>query len=248
MRTVLTLCLFAGWTLTAPLSGQDAPAIDRGLPKANLNNAASDASRSNVRWSLFNRGFAGDDFFLGQDGERWVIDKIRVWAVPGTQSEDPPNLGDVYQDVRLYFGDDGGALTPVLSGRLKRGGNQTNERRIRITDAAAEGVLPYDDFGLMLRIWQIDFSGLDLAVEGGRKYRFGVWGLGRPVVGKENKIYPWFTHGSNAALSEARQDGADGRLLTFDSSGSSDGEFDSNGNAWNKSSDLNVQVFARRVE
>ena len=39
--------------------------------------------------------------------------------------------------------------------------------------------VPYDDFGTNMRVWQIDFTQLNLTVQGGVKYRFGAWGLGR---------------------------------------------------------------------
>ncbi len=91
--------------------------VDRGLPQANLNNSAGDY-RSNIRWSLYDSGFLGDDFTLGGAGESWVIDSIRVWTVPGANGHDPEQLGDYYQDVRLYFGGAEGGLTPLVSGLL----------------------------------------------------------------------------------------------------------------------------------
>ena len=41
--------------------------------------------RSNIRWSLYDSGFLGDDFTIGARGESWVIDAIRVWTVPGVK-------------------------------------------------------------------------------------------------------------------------------------------------------------------
>src|SRR5215469_15837390 len=77
--------------------------VDRGLPQANLNNV-SGAARSNVRWASGDTGFMGDHFTIGAAGEKWVIDSIRTWAVPGLSEVDPDHLGDFYEDVRLYFG------------------------------------------------------------------------------------------------------------------------------------------------
>ena len=220
----------------------ETPVLDRGLAKANLNDNAG-VARSNVRWSWYAHGFVGDDLRVGAPGERWVIDRIRIWAVPATPDADPNTLGEFFQDVRLYFGRDD--LSPVMAGRFEPGAEQTDNERIRIRETREASL--YEEFGQFYRVWQIDFTGLDLKVDGGETYRFGAWGLGRSITGKEGKAYSWFTLGWNAPLSESSQEGADGTLLTFDSAGRYDGSFDSTGKAWNKPSDLNVQVFARRV-
>src|SRR5215475_8777700 len=88
--------------------------VDRGLPQVNLNSAAGPV-RSNVRWSWYGHGFLGDDFTVGQPGERWVIDSIRTWTVPGNAEANLPYLGDFYQDVRLHFGKTD--LTPIATAR-----------------------------------------------------------------------------------------------------------------------------------
>lgn len=218
--------------------------VDRGLPRANWNNDAGVAARSNVRWTLYSQGFVGDDFVIGKAGEKWVVDTLRVWAVPGAYGEDPANLGDVYQDVRLYVGGAEGDLTPVATGRLERGSNVVEGADIVITEAA--DVPLYENFGAALKVYQIEFRNLNLRVEGGARYRFGAWGMGRNV-GEKNEIYPWFTHGSNATQGEAPADGADGKLLLFEAAGRYAKEYDATGAAWNKSSDLNVQIFARQA-
>ena len=71
--------------------------------------------------------------------------------------------------------------------------------------------------------------------------------MGRPVPGHGGKTYQWFNHASNAELSGAPQDGADGAMLQFGAGGNFEGAVDSNGNGWDKSSDINVQVFAHRA-
>jgi hypothetical protein len=58
----------------------------------------------------------------------------------------------------------------------------------------------------------------------------------------------WFNYASNAPLSGAREDGADGIMLAFDGSGKTAGEFTSQGNGWDKNSNINVQVFAHRAD
>jgi hypothetical protein len=219
--------------------------VDRGLPQTNLNNASGPV-RSNVRWGWHNHGFLGDDFTIGAPGERWVIDSIRTWAVPGTAQFNLSHLGDYYMDVRLHFGT--GDLTPVSTAQLTEGSDETSNPDVRLSDAGTSGALPYDDFGTPLRIWQIDFNNLNLRVEGGTTYRFGVWGNGRAVPGMEGKQFMWFNHASNAPLSGGKQDAADGNMLKFDAAGRYEGTFTSQGNGWDKTADINVQVFAHRVE
>ena len=217
--------------------------VDRGLPQSNLNNE-SGAARSNVRWG--GHDFFGDDFTIGAPGEHWVIDSIRTWAVPGSAKDIFPHLGDYYQDVRLHFGQSD--VTPVSSAQLTAGNDETSNANIKITDASQNGTLLYDDFGTPLHVWQIDFTNLNLAAEGGVKYRFGVWGNGRPVPGSDDKVFTWYNHASNAALSGGRQDGADGILLHFDAAGRSLTTHKTESDGWDKGSDINIQVFAHRVD
>jgi hypothetical protein len=238
----------AGWVALASSAwaADSLMVVDRGLPSANLNNV-SGAARSNVRWASGDSGFLGDHFTLGTRGEKWVIDSIRTWAVPGLDEVDPDHLGDFYQDVRLYFGASGGDLTPVASALLSSGSDESSSLSVRLTEATRAGAPLYDNFGKFLRVWQIDFTGLNLTVEGGVKYNFGVWGMGREIQGSDGKGYMWFNHASNAPLSAARQDGADGVMLLFEGSGKAAGEFTGQGNGWDKNSDINVQVFAHRL-
>jgi hypothetical protein len=220
--------------------------VNRGLAQANLNDVSGDY-RSNIRWSLYESGFLGDDFSIGGAGEQWVIDTIRVWTVPGLIHRDPEHLGDFYQDVRLYFGGPEDGLTPLMTGLLSAGDNQASNSNIVIRDASAAGVTPYEEFGTQLHVWQIDFTQLNLKVQGGVKYRFGAWGLGRPMPKKVGKTYAWFNLASNAELATASQDGADGKMLLFTSGGKFKSAFNGKGAGWDKNSDIDVQVFAHRV-
>lgn len=229
--------------LAGPVFGEGRLVVDRGLPRANWNNDAGVTARANVRWTLYGQGFVGDDFTIGRSGEHWVVDTLRVWVVPGAFESDPATLGDVYQDVRLYVGGADGDLTPVASGRFSRGSNAVEGADIVVTEAS--GVPLYENFGQQFRIYQVEFRNLNLRVEGGVRYRFGAWGMGRSS-GEKGEIYPWFTHGSNAAQGEAPADGADGKLSLFEAAGRYAREYDSTGAAWNKNSDLNVQIWARQ--
>jgi len=222
-------------------------AVDRGLPPVNLNSSAGE-SRSNVRWSGQEQGFVGDDFTIGAPGETWVIDTIRTWAVPQISVTSSAHLGDFYQDLRLYFGTAAStSLTPIVSAEIIPGADEPESTSIRVADVTHDGAIPYDDFGMNLRIWKVEFHP-NKVIQGGVKYAFGVWGMGRPMPDKKDKIYPWFNLASNAPLSASRQDGADGVLLLFDGGGKFDSTWDSKGAGWDKSSDLNVQVVAHRVK
>jgi hypothetical protein len=219
--------------------------VDRGLPKANLNNQAGIESRSNVRWTLYEEGFVGDDIVIGQPGENWIVDRIRVWTVPGGDDiGDPDYLSDFYEDVRLYFGHERGGISPVATGRFVANSNRTDNPNITITEAAEEPAHLYDDFGRMVRVWQIDFDNLSLPIKGGETHLFSAYGLGRPLPGEPDRTYPWFNHASNPRLGDARADGADDQLRLFKASGKADGLFLSEGKGWNKSCDINVLVFA----
>jgi hypothetical protein len=234
--------------LALPVFAADpALVVDRGLAHANLNDTSRDY-RSNIRWSSYDSGFLGDDFALGAAGEQWVIDTIRVWTVPGNNGRDPQHLGDYYQDVRLYFGAPEEGLTPIVAGLLSRGSSQTSNRNIQISDATASGAVPYEDFGTQMRIWQIDFTQLNLKAQGGLRYRFAAWGLGRVLPESNRKTYPWFNAASNAPLATAGQDGADGSMLLFTSGGKFKRTFNGKGAGWDKESDISVQVFAHRVD
>jgi hypothetical protein len=220
--------------------------VDRGLPRVNVNNA-SGAARSNVRWGWHDQGFLGDDFSIGAPGEHWVIDSIRTWAVPGNGSTQPGHLGDFYQDLRLYVGGADADLSPVATAQLSAGTDGTSSPSVRISDVSTGDGLMYDDFGASLRIWQVEFANLGIPVDGAAKYRFGVWGMGRAIPGTDGKTYMWFNHASNAQLSGSRHDGADGQMLLFDAGGRAKGGFSADGNGWDKSADINVQVFAHKV-
>lgn len=246
-RKTFPLCFVLSFALASPIfAANPAPAVDRGLAQGNLNGAAGDY-RSNVRWSLYDSGFLGDDFSVGAAGEAWVIDAIRVWTVPGAASTDPEHLGDFYQDVRLYFGADREGLTPIVAAQLQTGSDAVANPHVLISDITKSGAASYDDFGANLRVWQIDFTGLNLAVQGGVKYSFGSFGLGRPMANQAGKTYAWFNAASNADLSYAKQEGADGKMLLFTSGGKFQSVFDGKGAGWDKSSDIDVQVFAHQA-
>jgi len=218
--------------------------VDRGLPSDNLNNAAG-SDRSNVAWG-FNGDFqSGDDFELGSTGDAdnpyWQIDKLTVWVVSGAPDADT-TLGDAFDDVSLYLGDADGATTP-LAKSANLTGNVTDNADVAVSKVNYDGGADYQgSSGSFISIFQVDF--MDLGTFAPDEYVFSLGGT-------SDGANP-FMHASNAALSGTPQDGANGEYRWFsgvsgDPSINVGGTIDSNGNGWDKSSDINVQVQATAV-
>ena len=214
MKLASILILFCGVALHADI------VFDRGLPTININDAAG-ADRSNVSWAFPSSwgGYnwaVGDDFTLAGSGTYDVTD-LRVWIV----SDNAPS------DLILFLGNDldAAAVTPSST---------------TITQVTYAGGATYQgQSGNYIPIYQVDFS-LNWLVQGSQTYTF--------FVGGGNGSYSPFLHSSNAARSGSTQQGADNLLgyLAYDNSDvvQGIGPWDSNGDGWDKSSDVNVQVFA----
>jgi len=216
--------------------------VNRGLPTANLNNAAG-ASRSNVAWSFGNDYITGDDFTIGSAGQSWVITKIRTWSINGTP--ETAEMGDRFSSVSLYGGTASAylPLTPISTGTLSTGSSANSNPNITHTRVTYAGGADYQgSSGAYIQIWQNDFSNLAWVVDGGTLYVVGVDGTLRPSAS-----YYWFNHASNAALSGSTQDGSDDLFWYWAKDGTDSGQWDSNGGGWDKSSDINVQVWASHI-
>lgn len=247
-KTILKTCATA--LILASAAAHAAPIVfDRGLPVevANLNNAAG-ANRSNVAWGFNpyqgNTYYAGDDFTLAAG--TWTISTLRVWAVIGPTSNTSPTLiADRYSSIALYGGS-GTSLTNLMSGNTVD--NSTDNPSISITKVQYSGGMTYEGTtGTPLNIYEIDFNNLNWTVTGGTLQHFSVAGVDNP---SDQTFQPFFMHASNAALGGAPADGADnlyaayvqnGTVLDFDS------QINSNGDGWDKSSDINVQIEASAV-
>lgn len=224
VAVVLVLCLVASSAFAAIL-------VDRGLPTANLNNAAG-SDRSNVTWASTNpTGFTGDDFTIGAIGEKYLIDSLTVWGA----QYNPLSL-DI-NNIWLYLGKTGNALSMIETGSVT--GNTNSNPKITHAYVTYSDNTGYEgNSGYFYPICQTTFSGLNYLVDGGVKYNFGVKG--------DNFL--WWNHASNAALSGSTQQGSDDKYLEFDTANlSSVVEQDSNGNGWDKSSDINVKVTGNIV-
>ncbi len=233
--------------ILASAAAHAAPVVfDRGLPTANLNDSFG-ASRSNVAWGSNQATppkYTGDDFTLAAG--TWNISTVRVWAVIGLTSNNSASLiADRYSSISLYGGGAGNSLTNLMSGNTT--GNTTDNANITIKKVQYAGGENYESFGNLLNIFEIDFNNLNWTVTGGELQNFSVAGLDNTA---ETTFRPFFMHASNAAAGVAPADGADNLFKEFVQNGANldfVSTVNSNGNGWDKSSDINVQIEANAV-
>lgn len=244
--------------------------FDRGLPTQNLNNTAPnnlaiDANRSNISWAFADRigsGYAytvGDDFMLGTTYQQYIIDNLRVWLVIGVVNTSATIPNSFWQTLTLW----GGNVKEGVPGlqNLHTGATDGSDLQIRITEVAYSNGEAYwaEPVSLYRKIWQVEFRSLQWWVQGGDRYQFFVNGTSFTSLGLWN-VFPTL-HASNASLSGSPQAGADDlyRLLrlrdnqpdhlgTWNSDGSgAPGSYTENGlpgfGGWNKSTDINVQIY-----
>jgi hypothetical protein len=224
-------------------SSPSTPTLDRGLPTSNLNNAAG-SSRSNVAWSNGNDYVSGDDFTLGTSGQKWIVSQIRTWNVGSTTLGAP--FGNTFSNDTLYFGT--GTIAPIATGTVAPGSSVDSNANITHSPVTYADASNYQGTsGSFLQIWQNDFKNLGLVINGGQKYYFAADGTTASSF--------WFNRASNAALSGSPQQGADNKWIAWaksdlttpdqcDSGAPSGGVCDG---GWDKSSDINVQIFASQV-
>jgi hypothetical protein len=219
----------------AQCSFADSLLVDRGLPDTNLNNAAG-ASRSNVAWGFNPPIFPGDSFTVGANPGGYTIDAIRVWVIASGST-----LGSSFSNLQLYTGPNNipGPVSLTEAGNLTPGTNTSSNPNIHISSVTyADGSTYQGTSGNFHPIFQVDFTNLDLDVAADASLMFGVNGSG---IGANILSLA----ASNAALGGVPADGADDLFYFFDASNlaSGNGSVDSNGNGWDKSSDIDVQVF-----
>jgi hypothetical protein len=217
---------------------------NRPLPTANLNNGAG-ANRSNVSWSFGNDWQTGDDCVVGIAGETWVITGLTGWTTSGAPGTS--KIGDRFASVNLRLGTPTSPLALVSSGDITVNTNINDNSSITHLPVQYIGGLDYQGtFGSYIQLWQTNFSNLAYVVQGGQKLRFSADGT---LLGGIPTYY-WFNHASNAAKSGNVQENADGKILAWDKSDLgtlSPYIFDSNGDGWDKSSDLNVVITAIKL-
>jgi len=209
--------------------------VDRGLPTANLNNAAgpAGADRSNVSWA-FTEYTSPDywvvgDTFKNNSSQTWNINQITLWTVGQT-------------DTAILRGGIDGSSIGIVSTAAS------------ISDATYAGGITYQgssgEFGSTMH--QIDFT-VNILLGAGQTYDFFLDGTGNSELDFQgNPIVVPYVHASNAALSGSPQDGADGTMLFAEVIDGSIpdgyvGSWTSLGDGWDKASDVNVDVYGSSV-
>ena len=230
---LLAVLLFS----TTAVLRADTMVFDRGLPTVNLNNAAG-ASRSNVAWAFGQDPgeyyATGDTFNFGTAGQTYTITDLRVWIVGSGTTP----LSSIFNSLTLSGGGLTAATVNDISTVSTTGGPNVGIKAVQYADGSTyQGSLGYSD------LFQVDFLNLNWTVNGGTTYSFFVGGV--PAQSDHGP----FLHASNAALSGSEQDGVDNQFLSLGRSTTNNANmdvvaWDSATNGWDKSSDINVQIFA----
>ncbi|MHB8637677.1 MAG: hypothetical protein ACYC96_14515 [Fimbriimonadaceae bacterium] len=209
------------------------------MPTTNLNNGAG-SNRSNVAWGdVGTPAMTGDDFILGGSGSYNVTD-IRTWVVGANVGADMSLTGGVnplYSSLTLWLG-------PGGNNAVSATGYSFTAQKVHYNN---DGVTNYQGTsGSFDDIWQLDWNTTGLALNANALENFAVSGVttaaGQTALGYQNIV---FNHASNAALSGSPQQGADNLFREWNADGTWSDNWDSGakGGGWDKSSDINVQVF-----
>jgi len=224
--------------------------FDRGLPTANINDDAG-ANRSNVAWGDYTPSSnyppndsqilnwaIGDDFTLAGTGSYDVTD-LRVWIV----SIDDSTPDTMWSNLTLFGGGTDAGTISVLPATYT----------VDPTPVTYSNGQSYQgSSGGFISMYQVDFL-LNWSVNAGTTYTFFV--AGTPTSTNIDNYPPGvspFLSASNAGLSGSTQQGADGlfREIGYDDSNDVQysGTWDSYGSCdkcggWDKSSDINVQLY-----
>jgi hypothetical protein len=243
-------------SLAAALPASAAMIVDRGLPTANLNDTAG-ANRSNVSWGEPDLSYFDGDTFTVPSTGTWSVDTIRVWFVGygannNANLTDDTFLGDQhFGNLSLYVGGVGSSLNRVsMASFATVGSDATSNPNVVATRVQYNGgvgtELDYGNSGPAggpyLTIVQLDFNNLNLDFAGGTQVQFGMQTDGDYTL----------SHASNALLSGSTQDQANGLYYQFlvgvnPATATFVSTVDSSVVGWDKSSDINVQVFASPV-
>jgi hypothetical protein len=160
--------------------------------------------------------FLADDFQVGADKEVWVVDHVRVWALPDPQATSSRSPGDLFKKISFYGGIapdtpthnqkadvecDCHNLPPLKTAILQPGSDSTDSPDVLISsNPGRDG----------LEAWQIDFENLRWSVPGATNIQFGILAEGRQVHDGDSS-YTWYNLASP---------GADGdHLRVFSSAG-----------------------------
>jgi hypothetical protein len=231
MKKLITICAVVVMILAISGAAQAATLVDRGLPTANLNNAAG-ANRSNVSWVDPDAALMmGDDFTLPTDASLYHIDNIRTWIV----GYDATPFSDMFNSVSLYLG---------TTGSFSLASSSPAVTSVSYSDATTY----QGSGGGYHNIYQLDFA-VDITASGGTLFDFALVGDGKHDPNEEyisygRTDYLTFIHASNKDLSGSPQEGSDDVVYAWNiSDGSLNYSYNSGTDGgWDKGSDFNVQV------
>jgi hypothetical protein len=258
---LMVLLLTLGLLLALVGPTQAAPLIfSRGLPvynatAPNLNQSALPNTSNTALGQNFpdsvppsNYLVPGDDWTIGVAGQTYHIETVRLWMNWGQQPGEP-NCGQydtsypysAPTNLKLWVGPAGGAIAP----------QSTNFIATRVWYSDGENFQTVDS--KWHPMWQIDFV-VKADFQGGQRYQFFLDGLNQNLW-----TYGWQTGpllGSNAALSNAPQEGADGKMFLMEINNGTPGNIStinsiyfgtSGGVIYNKAPDGDVQIFGNIV-
>jgi hypothetical protein len=216
--------------------------VDRGLPTANLNNAAG-ANRANVAWAdqeptstPAEYWLPGDSFAIGGPGS-YQVNSMRMWVV-GPSSAPPPSSGGFV----LYGGVLGSSSYNPISSSYT------------LTPVTYSGGSSYQgSSGSFIPLYQLDFD-VNEILQGSDTYQFFLNG---PWTANGGSFVNAFLHASNAGLSGSPQQGSDdffewlhvngsSQIVETWHSGTGAGTMGA-GPGWDKGSDANIMVFGSSV-
>lgn len=196
--------------------------IDRGLPTANLNNAAG-ADRSNVAWSDATY-LVGDSAQISSDT---TLTKLRLWTIQSTTT-----AFDYFNPASYQL------FTGVGPSDYSTTNLTATAAALTITSVTYSGGSTYETPSGFRPLLQLDFT-LNLNVAAGEIFFFSLGGT---------SAFTPSLHASNAALSGSPQQEADDFIILWDKSDFSNwGGIQTGGSAWDKNSDINAQIWGTVV-
>jgi hypothetical protein len=208
-------------SLAAALPAGASLLVDRGLPTANLNNAAG-ADRANVSWAFTE--YTSSDYWLVGDtfqntsSETWSINSIRLWTVGRT-------------DTAILRGGVVGSTIGIISDA---------------TYADPSSSLYQGSSGSYITMHQVDFA-VSILLAPGQTYNFFLDGSGAQT----GIVVPFVHASNAALSGSPQDGADDTMLYAEVLNGIVDplsvGTWTSLGYGWDKASDVNVQVFGTVV-
>lgn len=200
-----------------------------------LDRGPSSGSNQLVGLTKESNAFLADDFQVGVAPEVWVIDHIRLWAVPDPKASSAHGPGDLFTKINLYGGIapdmpppdqkatadcDCHNLPALKTAVLEPGSHSTDSPDVVVSSRSQ-----HDGPGA----WQLDFENLKWSVPGATSIQFGI--LAEARQGNDPAAsYTWYYLASPGP-------GGD-HLRVFSSLGKLQSSYQNGGNAR-----VNIQVW-----